>query len=267
MIDPNPKVSGRGIEILRNAGTEVVTGVLEEEAKHLNEVFIHYITGKRPFVILKTAMTLDGKIAAATGDSKWITGTLSREYVHKLRERVSAVLVGIRTVLADDPSLTTRLEGRNGRNPVRIIVDSTGRIPLGCNVLNRTDNTRIIVASTSRMDTEKEAKLINIGVEIIKSDGPDGKIDLARLLEELHRQELDSVLLEGGGTLNASALMNGLVDKVLVFIAPKIIGGAKAPTPVEGKGIRLMKDALSLENIHVSMCGTDILIEGYPKGG
>lgn len=263
MVDPNPKVSGRGIQMLKDAGIQVVVGVLEEEAKKLNEIFIKYITQKKPYVIMKTAMTLDGKIASAQGDSRWVSGEGSRQYVHVIRDRVAAVMVGINTVLADNPSLTTRLNSGKGKDPVRVVVDSRGVIPMDSKVINVESSAGIILAATSLIESKKEKLLLDRGVRIIKADGPEGHVDLAKLMDELYELEIDSVLLEGGGGLNAAALNSGIVDKVMFFIAPKIIGGRDAKTPVEGAGIQFMKDAIKLKNINVCRSEDDILVEGY----
>jgi len=220
-------------------------------------------------VIMKTAMTLDGKIAAETGDSKWITGEKSRRHVHLIRNRVAGIMVGINTVLKDDPSLNTRLEGQKGSDSVRIIVDSSGRIPLEANVINVQSDKGVILATTSKLPKDKEELLLGKGVTIIKADGSDDDsisgVNLIKLMDELYKREIDSVLLEGGGTLNASALKYGIVDKIMSFISPKIIGGADAPTPVEGKGIQLMKDAILLKDVSIERFDEDILIEGYVK--
>ncbi len=266
MEDPNPKVSGRGIKLLQAAGIETVTGVLQQEAVKLNEIFIKYITSKRPFVIMKTAMTLDGKIASACGDSKWISGESSRQQVHSIRDRVSAVMAGVNTVMTDNPSLTTRLNDKKGKDPVRIIVDSKGVIPVNSQVINIQSSAGVIIATTSAMGAEKEKQLLDKGVRILKLDGQDGHVDLKRLMDELYLSEIDSVLLEGGGGLNAAALNSGIVDKIMIFIAAKIIGGKNAKTPVEGEGIPLMKDAIKLEKLEVSRFDEDILVEGYVKG-
>jgi len=263
MEDPNPKVCGKGVEMLKNAGIETVTGVLEGEARRLNEIFIKYVTRKQPFVILKAAMTLDGKIATAGGDSKWISGEASRQQVHLLRDRVSAIMVGVGTVLADDPTLTARPGGEGGNDPVRIIVDSKGKIPIDSRVINNESAAGTILATTSAIGAEKEKLLLKKGVRLLKLDGPGGHVDLEGLLDQLYGLELDSVLLEGGGGLNAAALDAGIVDKAMIFIAPKIIGGRDAKTPVEGDGIGLMRDALRLGELSIVRFEEDILIEGY----
>lgn len=263
MVDPNPRVAGKGIAILKSAGLEVTVGVLEEEAKKLNEIFINYIVRKKPFVIMKTAMTLDGKIATFSKDSKWITCESSRKYVHSIRDRVSAVMVGINTVINDNPSLTTRLDTKKGTDAVRIVVDSYGRIPENSNVICVESEKGVVLATTSVVQKEKKKLLEDRGVKIIEADGNEGYVDLAKLMDRLYEMEIDSVLLEGGGGLNASALKYGIVDKVMFFIAPKIIGGCNAVTPVEGKGIDLMKDCINIKDINVKRFDEDILIEGY----
>lgn len=260
MEDPNPMVSGNGIRILKEAGITVITNVLENEAKALNDIFIKYITHKEPYVILKAAMTLDGKIAAHTGDSKWVTGAKARAHVHQIRERVSAIMVGINTVLLDNPSLTTRTI--NKLDCTRIIVDSQGRIPLGSQVINSDSKAKTILATTTRIPTEKESLLKEKGLILIKCDGKDGRVDLQLLMKELYKLEIDSILLEGGGTLNWSAIESGIVDKVMFYIAPKLIGGANAITPIEGNGFPIMNKALSLKNLTMKKLGEDFLMEG-----
>lgn len=262
MKDPNPLVAGRGIRILEEAGIKVTCEVLEEEVKELNEIFIKYITTKLPFVIMKTAMTLDGKIAAHTGDSKWITNELSRQYVHKIRNKVSAIMVGIGTVLTDDPMLTTRLEDKEGADPIRVIVDSYGRIPLEAKVLNIDSEAKTIIAVTEKASKEKIKKIESKGAEVLIIPEKNNKVDLKHLMKELGERDIDSILLEGGSTLNYSALNEGIVDKVISFVAPKIIGGGKAKTPVGGEGREYMKDAIALENIKVSRFGEDVVIQG-----
>lgn len=263
MVDPNPLIQGRGIAMMREAGLNVTLGVLENEARKLNDIFIKYITKHTPFVIMKSAMTLDGKTASVCGDSKWISCEGSRNYVHVWRNRVSAVMVGINTVLADNPSLTTRLSEKECRHPARVVVDSKGRLPLDCKLLHCGNDAGIILATTSKIDAGKEKCLTEMGVRIIKSDDGDGRVNLNILMDQLYRLGMDSVLLEGGGTLNASALEAGIVDKVIMFIAPKIIGGKQALTPVEGEGIKYLKDAVELHDITVDRIENDIIFEGY----
>lgn len=261
--DPNPLVAGKGIEILMENGIEVETGVLEEEGKRLNEVFFKYITTGLPFCIMKTAMTLDGKIATGTGDSKWITGEHSRRYVHMLRNRTAGIMVGIGTVLADDPMLNTRLEDGGGRDPIRIILDSSARIPLDAKVLNLDSKASTIIAATERADRDKIKALEERGAEIIITPLKDNEVDLSFLMKALGEKKIDSILIEGGSKINYAALEAGIVDKVNAFIAPKIIGGDNAKTPVGGEGRTFMKDAVNLRDIQVYRFGNDIMIEGY----
>ncbi|MBM7871276.1 diaminohydroxyphosphoribosylaminopyrimidine deaminase/5-amino-6-(5-phosphoribosylamino)uracil reductase [Clostridium pascui] len=263
MLDPNPRVAGKGVEILREHGIEVITGVLEEECKNLNEIFIKYIGTKLPFVIMKYAMTLDGKIAAFTGDSKWITGEAARKEVHKLRNKVSGIMVGIGTVLQDNPSLTCRMQG--GISPKRIIVDSNLRIPLNSSVLNIKDETLTIVATTKKVSEENIQLLKDKGVEVLIVEDMDGRVNLQALIKKLGEMGIDSILLEGGSTLNYSAIEQGIVDKVQAYIAPKIIGGESAKTPIGGEGKALMSESIILQNVIFKTFDEDILIEGYVK--
>lgn len=263
MLDPNPIVSGKGIDILKSNGIEVITGVLEEESKKLNEIFIKYITTNRPFCILKTAMTLDGKIASYTGDSKWISNQVSRKFVHKLRHKVSSIMVGIGTVLTDNPLLTTRLDAEEGVNPARIIIDTHGRTPLDSKIMKTSKDVKTIIVTTNLSDNKKLKSMEDMGAEIIITPLKEGKVDLSYLMGILGERKIDSILLEGGSTLNYSALNEGIIDKVISFISPKIIGGDTAKTPVGGEGIMYMKDAISLKNINISYFESDFMIEGY----
>lgn len=265
--DPNPEVSGRGIKILKDSGIEVVTGVMEAESRKLNEIFLKYITARLPFCILKTAMTLDGKIASRTGDSKWITNEESRRYVHKLRNRVSGIMVGVGTVIQDDPLLTTRLEEGSGSDPIRIIVDSRGRTPLEAKALNIKSDSRTIIATTELASKDKLKEFEARGAEIIITPLREGRVDLNYLMKELGARKIDSVLLEGGSELNYSAMEAGIIDKVNAFIAPKFIGGREAKTPVGGDGRPMMRDALILKDIEVHRFGGDIMLEGYVGEG
>lgn len=263
MKDPNPLVSGKGIEILEKNGIHVTSGILEDEIGRINEIFIKYITSQNPFCILKTAMTLDGKIATASGDSKWITNEASRRYVHELRHQVAAIMVGVNTVLVDDPMLTTRLENKEGMDPIRIIVDTRGRIPLESKVLYGESKAKTIVATTELMDSEKIKDLQALGAEVIITPLKEDKVDLADLMRQLGEMKIDSVLIEGGSTLNYSALDEGIVDKVITFIAPKIIGGKSAKTPVGGEGLSKINHAFILKDIKITRFDEDMMIEGY----
>lgn len=256
MKDPNSKVAGRGIEILKSAGIEVEVGLLEEEARELNEVFLKWVTKKIPFVTAKFACSLDGKISTVGGESKWITCEESRKFSHHLRDISDAIMVGVNTVIADNPSLTTRIE--NGKNPIRILVDSMARTPLDSNVICD-GQAKTVIAVTENAPSEKIAALKNLGIEIIFA-GKDEKVDLKILLEELARREITSVLVEGGGTLHFSMFEKNLVDKVFAFIAPKILGGKNALTAVEGAGFQKLSDAVQLKNLTAEKIGEDILL-------
>ena len=262
MSDPNPKVAGRGFEILRSAGIEVEVGLLEDEARRLNEAFIKWVTRKLPFVTLKFACSLDGKIATVGGQSQWISCEESRKFSHGLRDINDAILVGIGTVLADNPRLTTRLV--DGKNPVRVIVDSNARIPPDAQVV--TDKSaRTIVAVTSNAPVEKVSALESLGVEIVTA-GDGQRVDLRTLMSELASREITSVLVEGGATIHFAMLEAQLVDKVLAFVAPKILGGSQALTAVAGAGFVNLSDAVELENFTVQQLGADFLLSGYVRG-
>ncbi len=265
MIDPNPKVAGRGIEILRQNGIETVTGILEDEAKKTNEIFIKFIKEKKPFCILKTAMTMDGKIATVTGESMWITNEKSRYYVHELRNRVSGIMVGINTIINDNPSLTTRLSD-GGIDSVRIIVDSSLRIPLNSNVLKLNSQKKTIIATTEKADESKIKRLSKFdNVQIVTVPMKNSQVDLIYLFEWLGKEGIDSILAEGGSTLNFSVLKENLADKVITFIAPKILGGSDSKTPVGGEGFDKLKDAVLLDDIKINNFDEDIMIEAYVR--
>lgn len=261
MIDPNPQVAGNGIKILEENNIEVISGVCEEEIRELNRIFIKYITTKKPYCILKSAMTLDGKIASITGDSKWISNDESRKYVHEIRHRVSAIMVGIGTVLIDNPRLTTRLENKEVMNPIKVIVDSTCRISVESNVIRGEGHT--IVATTEDAPSDKVEQLIKHGVTVIKVAKKNSRVDLRELVNKLGKMGIDSILLEGGSSLNYSALESDIVDEVITFIAPKIIGGKEAKTPIGGSGVAYIKDAFRINDIRIETFGTDIMIRGY----
>lgn len=259
-LDPNEQVSGRGIKILRDAGITVDIGVLEAECLAINEVFFHYITTKQPFVVMKMAMTLDGKLATVTGASKWITGSTAREQAHHLRHRLSAIMVGVNTVIEDNPILNCRIE--NGRHPIRLIVDSKLRIPVESQVLENQAIQKTIVATTAACNQEKRRILEEKGVEVMILPEKAGRVDLQAWMKALGERNIDSILLEGGATLNFSMLAEGLVHQVQAYIAPKIFGGEAAPTPVGGAGFEQVADAKLLEDLRVEKVGEDIWICG-----
>ncbi|MFC1732042.1 bifunctional diaminohydroxyphosphoribosylaminopyrimidine deaminase/5-amino-6-(5-phosphoribosylamino)uracil reductase RibD [candidate division KSB1 bacterium] len=258
MKDPNPKVDGKGFEELKNAGVEVKWGVMEQEAKKLNEAFAKFKTQQKPFVILKAAMSADGKIATRAGQSKWISSEESRSYVHELRNKVDAVIVGINTVLHDNPSLTCRLP--RGRDPLRVILDSKLRIPLDARIFS---DQNTIIATTNHCDKDKIRKLEEKGVGVIVTRDGNEKVNLKDLLYELALRSMTHIMVEGGSEVAASFLKEKLVDKVVYFIAPKIIGGRDAKTPVGGKGIENMEEALELKDIEIKKIGKDVVIEAY----
>lgn len=262
LLDPNPLVMGRGIQKLIDHGIEVKVGLLDDHISKLNEVFIKYITTRQPFCILKTAMTLDGKIATASGDSQWITNEKSRRYVHQVRHKVAAIMVGIGTVLQDDPSLTTRLKNNKGSNPIRIIVDSKGRLPLDSKIYQTSNKNNTIIAVTDKTDSQKLERLKE-KLDVIIVPDKNGLVDLKILFTILGEKGIDSVLLEGGGNLNFSMLQANLVDKMLTFIAPKVLGGKEALTPVEGEGVSNIDEAILFQKEKVYHFNEDIMIESY----
>lgn len=326
-LDPNPKVAGKGIKILQEHGILVETGILEQECRALNEVFFHYMETKLPFLAMKYAMTLDGKIACETGDSKWVTGEEARAYVHRLRNRYRGIMAGIGTVLADDPLLNCRMEG--GRDPIRIICDSKLRIPLGSQIVKTAPQIETIVAWNPQAAEqwhlqqvatggnsegtpkempdfgqkgtdkgsirEKVQKLIQQGITLLEIPmqpqkiaaqnnppktqqamyladcqpailEPQPQLSLPELFRQLASRGIDSILLEGGGTLNASALQEGLVQRAYAFIAPKLVAGAAAKSPIEGSGIPRMEDAVKLRNLEITRFGEDLCMTGRIAG-
>jgi diaminohydroxyphosphoribosylaminopyrimidine deaminase/5-amino-6-(5-phosphoribosylamino)uracil reductase len=261
-LDPNPFVAGNGAKMLRKAGIKVDVGVLENEALKLNERFFKFIQTKKPFVALKIASSLDGKIATAKGDSKWITNNDSRIYGHQLRLRYASILVGINTVLADDPILNVRLPNKATKNPLRIVLDSALKIPLEAKILD-TSIAPTWIATTQKASPIKRKQLEDKNVRVLICPEKEGKIDLAFLITQLGNENIDSVLVEGGGTVNFSFAKEKLVDKVYVFLAPKLLGGKSAKTGMEGEGFEQLKEALELKDLQFKKFKNDLLIEGY----
>lgn len=261
MLDPNPLVAGKSIKKLKENNIEVKVGVKEKECRKLNEVFIKYITTKKPFVIMKAGISIDGKIATSSGESKWITSERSRLHSHELRNRMSGIMVGINTVLSDDPSLTYRGEHK-GKDPLRIIIDSTLKVPFESKVI-KYNNNNTIVACVENTDLIKKEKLEKMGVKIIETKSKKGKVDLQEVVEKLGKEKIDSILLEGGGTLNFSALKEGIVDKVRFYIAPKIIGGENSKNSVSGQGFYNLDDCVNLKDMSYEQMGNEMVVEGY----
>lgn len=264
LLDPNPLVAGKGVERLREAGIEVESGLLEEALRHQNRVFLKYITTKRPWVVLKSAMTLDGKIATHTGDSRWVTGEEARHRVHEMRREYMAILVGRGTVEADDPMLNCRLEGEP-RQPVRIVADSSASISLESQLIRTAHELRTVIAHTKRAEASKIETLKEAGAECWCCEEVDGHLSMGDLMQQIGAAGLDSVLVEGGGTIADSLLRAGLIDEAAFFIAPKLIGGAEAKTPIQGTGFARMGEAVSLEEVTTECYGEDLLIRGKVK--
>ena len=262
-VDPNPMVGGKGIHELEKAGIRVCVGLCESEARRLNEIFIKYIRTNRPFVLLKSAMSLDGKIATVTGESQWISSEASRLRGHEIRDTVDAILVGVNSVINDDPSLTTRLPGRNGKDPARIIVDSECRTPLKARVLNPDGDGYAIIATTKQPSKDRITRLEATGARVLVVGEKENRVCLSSLMQALGSQGITSVLIEGGAEVNASAVEAGIVDKAMFFIAPKIIGGTAAPSPIGGEGIQRLAGAHDLRDLSVQLIDGDIFVEGY----
>jgi diaminohydroxyphosphoribosylaminopyrimidine deaminase/5-amino-6-(5-phosphoribosylamino)uracil reductase len=265
MCDPNRLVSGKGFRQLKKNGVQVVTGVLRKECERLNEVFIKYVRTGYPFVLLKTAISLDGKIATGSGESQWITGEKAREKVHQIRNEVDAIVAGAGTIVKDDPLLTTRLKKKSAvvKHPVRVILDNEFIVPLKSNVFKNADTERVLYATSKNLPASRRKELTRRGVDILVLKEKKGKVDLQGLMRALGDFGITSILIEGGGEVNASALEAGLVDKVLFFVAPILIGGKDAPGPLGGKGTGHLKNALKIKNMTVNPIGDDFLLEGY----
>lgn len=260
--DPNPVVAGRGVHRLRKAGITVEVGLLQEEAVRLNEAYFKYIRTGEPYVLLKAALSLDGKLATRTGDSQWITGDLARHRVHEMRNSVDAVMVGIGTVLKDDPILTTRLRGAEARDPLRVVVDTRGRLPATARLL-RSGCQSPLVAVGPRVSQARLRQLRERGTDVIVLPAGAGGVSLPHLIRELGHRAITSVMIEGGGRLATAALQAGIVDKVVLMFAPILIGGMKAPTLLQGEGAEKLIEALRIKQLKVEHIGDDLLLEGH----
>ncbi|MGE0084069.1 MAG: bifunctional diaminohydroxyphosphoribosylaminopyrimidine deaminase/5-amino-6-(5-phosphoribosylamino)uracil reductase RibD [Desulfococcaceae bacterium] len=268
MNDPNPDVKGGGNEYLRSKGVEVITGVCEKEALVLNEAFVKYVRTKEPFVIVKCAATLDGRIATRTGDSKWVSGEKSRAFVHELRHRADGIMVGIGTVVSDDPSLTARIEGKKCSDPARIILDSRLSISENAKVLHLQSEAETIVVTGDGIAEDKKKRIKDKGVRVISAPLKDGRINLKLLMGRLGYIGITSLLIEGGSRVIASALQSRIVDKIMFFYAPKILGGDDGFPICKGPGPELMRQSIPIRDMNVLRFGEDVLIEGYiDRGG
>ncbi len=264
MEDPNPLVAGKGIKDLEEAGIEIKTGVLEQEAKEINEIFIKHITEQKPFIYLKTGQTLDGYLATRTGDSRWVTNEKARKYGHQLRHKVDGILVGIGTVISDNPRLTTRLDNKVGKDPIRIVLDSNLRTPIDANIINEDSESPTFLITTEDYNRDKYTELNkfnNINILVLPKD-KNGRIELNQLLKELYQKEITSILVEGGGKINHSFLKKALIDKIYCFIAPKILGGNDGISSFNGPGVEKMNNAYELENIDYEFLDGNILCKG-----
>ncbi len=260
--DPNPQVAGRGVERLRAAGIAVETGLLQEEAVRLNEAYLTYIQTGKPLVLLKAALSVDGRLATRTGESQWITGEQARHRVHQVRNAVDAIVVGIGTVLRDDPMLTARVAAEEKRDPLRVVVDTRGRVPVTARLFTSGSHPPL-VAVGPRVAQARLRQLRERGADLIVLPLGEGGLSLPHLIRELGRREITSVMIEGGGRLATTALQAGAVDKLMLILAPILIGGKKAPTLLQGEGAEKLTEALRIRQLTVEQIGNDLLLEGY----
>src|SRR5208283_4969447 len=266
MFDPNPQVNGKGIEALRKAGIDVKVGLLSEEARRLNEVFVTFQEKKRPFFVMKAALSLDGKIATKIGESKWISNEESRAYTNRLRSVMDAVLVGINTVILDNPLLLPKVT-KPKRYPVRVVLDSKLRIPLAAELVKTASKYKTLIFALPDQSTDKESRLNALGVEVVRVGGNENRrVALADVCLKLHRRGIMSVMVEGGGEVNSALLKEGLIDKVMLFYGPLLIGGKNASGLVAGKGIDFLKDAYMVDVVSVKKLKDDICVVGYVHG-
>lgn len=263
MEDPNPDVTGRGVDHLKKQGIDISLGLYEDRATKLNEAFIKYVQTKRPFVIIKCAATLDGRIATRTGDSKWVSGKESRTFVHRLRHAVDAIMVGINTVNKDNPKLTTRLEDIQGADPTRIILDTHLSISEDAQILHLESDSDTIIVTGTPASKDRKVAIEKKGVQILESTVKDGRIDLDVLIENLGGLGITSLLIEGGSRVIAASLGASVVDKVIFFFAPRILGGDDGVPICSGAGPELMSESIPLRDINVRRFGDDVMIEGY----
>lgn len=261
--DPNPLVSGSGFKLLKEAGIQVESGLMADEARQLNEVFFTFHEKRRPFITAKWAMTLDGRTSVEAGASYWISNELSREYVHRMRSEHDAVLVGIGTVIQDNPRLTVRLKGYHGRQPVRVIVDAALRSPLGSRCLSKRNGGQTIMAASIMAPPERIERMELAGHKVLLTDSKQRMVNLEDMFRKLHLEGITSVLVEGGRQIHTSLFKLGLVDKVVAFIAPKIFGGMRPTGPLEDLGISLVSRGISMERVKILQFETDVCIEGH----
>jgi diaminohydroxyphosphoribosylaminopyrimidine deaminase/5-amino-6-(5-phosphoribosylamino)uracil reductase len=261
--DPNPHVTGKGIEVLRSRGLDVEVGVEAERCRRLNDAFIKHVTTGLPLVVAKAAASLDGKIASASGDSRWITNERSRRFVHRLRWALDAVLVGVKTVLADDPQLTARIPGRGVKKPLRVILDTALRTPLGSQLVRSATETPTLIATGPEPDRRQVVRFRKRGVEVLPLSLEEGRVSPSGLLRELGSRQVTSLLVEGGAEVHGSFFRAGLVDKVYFFYAPKIIGGRDAVSLVGGRGAAVVGEGLALNRLRIRRFDGDIMVEAY----
>lgn len=261
MKDPNPKVSGRGIAYLRKKKVEVNLGVLESEVRKLNEAYTHFVTTGQPFVILKIAATLDGRIAAPDGSSQWITGEKTRRFVHQLRSEVDAVVIGIGTLLVDDPMLTTRIKG--GTDPLRIVLDSRLQVPPSARLFHTPSKAPTVIVTTPKASSEKSRMIQALGADVWTMPEQGGRVDLSAFIKRLSEEKIVSLMVEGGSQIAGAFLREGYVNKILFFLGAKLMGGEDAQAIFSGRGASTLAEAIALKNVRHQRMGDDLLVEGY----
>lgn len=264
MKDPNEQVQGKGIRILRAAGIKVSVDIMKNDCESLNEAFVKVMKTGVPFVTVKTAMSLDGKIATRAGDSQWISGVKSREFVHELRNQNDAILVGTNTILKDNPQLTCRLKKKRGRHPARIVLDRKNRIPLTARVFANSKTQRVVYVSGTKLSSKREKGLLAKNIEVLKVKTLKSGFNLKQLMKLLAKKDLNSILIEGGSEINSSAFEAGIVDRVFAFISPILVGGQQAPSLIGGKGVIKITKAMRLKNMKVIPIGEDFMVEAEP---